>query len=212
MDKNQSIADRVFDYVEEAILTGNFQRGDIISELKLCKLLDVSRTPVREALTRLLVEGLIEESGKGAVVIGINNEDIEDIYEIRKRIEGLATSKCARIITADQLEKLREVLELQEFYTFKNQPDNIKKVDSQFHSLIYSYCGSKTLQVMLGELHRKVQRFRRTSLQNSERAKAAVIEHRQIFEAIAAHDEKLAEELTIQHIKNAKLSITNTIN
>lgn len=211
MDRNQSIADKVFDYIENAILTGEFQRGEIISELKLCKLLDVSRTPVREALTRLFAEGLIEEGGKGAVVIGINNEDIEDIYEIRMRIEGLATARCAKLIKNEQLEKLKEVLELQEFYTFRNQPDNIKKIDSQFHSLIYSYCGSKTLQVMLGDLHRKVQRFRRTSFQNEERAKAAVIEHRQIFEAIAAHDEKLAEELTVKHIQNAKLYI-KTIN
>lgn len=212
MDKNRSIADKVFDYVEEAILTGEFPKGTIVSELKLCKLLDVSRTPVREALTRLLIEGLIEESGKGAVVIGISNDDIEDIYEIRMRIEGLATAKCAKNITEEQLNELREVIELQEFYTFKNQPENIKKVDSKFHSLIYSYCQSRSLQKMLEELHRKVQRFKRVSLQNEERAKSAVAEHRQIFEAIEKHDEKLAEELTVKHIINAKSSITQAVN
>ena len=62
MDKNISIADKVYNYIEEAILSGEFQKGETISELKLCKLLDVSRTPVMEALTRLFSEGLLKES------------------------------------------------------------------------------------------------------------------------------------------------------
>ena len=121
MEKNRSIADKVYSYIEDAILSGEFKNGDVLSELKLCKLLDVSRTPVREALTRLFSEGMLKESGKGAVVVGVNREDIEDIYEIRMRIEGLATAKCAKNITEAQIERLREFLELQEFYAFKNQ-------------------------------------------------------------------------------------------
>lgn len=209
MDKNISIADRVYDYVEEAILSGTFKKDEIISELKLCKLLDVSRTPVREALTRLLVEGLIRESGKGAVVVGISTEDMEDIYDIRMRIEGLAAAKCARNISPKELETLREVLELQEFYTFKQQPENIKKVDSEFHRLIYMYCGSKILEKLLTDLHRKVQRYRRNSLGDIEIANAAIIEHRQIFDAIAAKDEKTAEQLTVAHVVNAKKRLNN---
>ena len=85
--------------------------------------------------------------------------------------------------------------------------DSIKKLDSEFHEQIYSYCGSKTLNTMLSELHRKVKRYRKTSVSNPERAILAVKEHREIFEAIAAHDAKLAEELTAKHIKNARESI-----
>ncbi len=207
MEKSVSIADIVFGKIEDAILSGEFARGDIISELKLCAMLEVSRTPVREALTRLRQEGLIKESGKGAVVVGVSEDDLYDIYEVRMRIEGLAAAKCAEVITEDQLKALRDTLELQEFYTAKNQPDSIKKLDSEFHSLMYSYCGSKTLETLLCELHRKVKRYRKTSVSNPERALLAVKEHREIYEAIAARNAPLAEELTAKHIRNARESI-----
>lgn len=207
MEKSISIADIVFEKIEDAILSGEFARGDIITELKLCKLLDVSRTPVREALTRLRQEGLIKESGKGAVVVGVDDNDLFDIYEVRMRTEGLAAAKCAEVITDRQLKALCDTLELQEFYTAKNQPDSIKKLDSEFHEQIYSYCGSRTLESLLSELHRKVKRYRKTSVSNPNRALMAVKEHREIYEAIAAHNAALAEELTAKHIKNARESI-----
>lgn len=207
MEKSFSIADIVFEKIEDAILSGEFARGDVITELKLCGMLNVSRTPVREALTRLRQEGLVKESGKGAVVVGVNEDDLYDIYEVRMRIEGLAAAKCAEVITEEQLRALGETLELQEFYTAKNQPESIKKLDSEFHERIYSYCGSKTLEVLLCELHRKVKRYRKTSVSNPERAVMAVKEHREIYEAIAARDTRRAEELTAKHIKNARESI-----
>jgi len=207
MEKSISMADIVFERIEDAILSGEFAAGDVVSELKLCKMLDVSRTPVREALTRLRQEGLVKESGKGAIVVGVSKDDLFDIYDVRMRIEGLAAAKCASVITEEQLKELEETLELQEFYTAKNQPDSIKKLDSQFHEQIYSYCQSRTLETLLSELHRKVKRYRKTSVSNPERAVLAVKEHREIFEAIAAHNAALAEELVEKHIRNAKDSI-----
>lgn len=204
MEKNISIADKVYGYLEEAILSGEFQKGEVISELKICKLLEVSRTPVREALTRLFSEGLLKESGRGAVVVGIDRGDIDDIYEIRMRIEGLAASKCANVITPEQKEALREVLELQEFYIFRNQHDNVKKADSEFHRLIYSFCGSKTLEILLSDLLRKVKRCRMATDSGEDIAESAVKEHREIFEAIASGNCRLAEELTVKHVLNAK--------
>lgn len=207
MEKSISIADIVFEKIEDAILSGEFAVGDVITELKLCELLNVSRTPVREALSRLRQEGLIKESGKGAVVVGVSEDDLSDIYEVRMRTEGLAAARCAEVITDEQLKKLAETLELQEFYTAKNQPDSIKKLDSEFHEQIYSYCGSRTLETLLCELHRKVKRYRKTSVSNPDRALMAVKEHREIYEAISARDAKLAEKLTEKHIKNARESI-----
>lgn len=212
MEKSVSIADIVFEKIEDAILSGEFARGDVISELKLCKLLDVSRTPVREALTRLRQEGLVEESGKGAVVVGVSEDDLFDIYEVRMRIEGLAAARCAEVMSEEHLKSLNETLVLQEFYTSRNQPESIKKLDSEFHKQIYSYCGSRTLETLLCELHRKVKRYRKSSVSNPERALEAVREHREIYEAIAAHDGALAESLTARHIKNARDSIMKVCN
>lgn len=203
----QSMADAVFYRIEADILNGNLKQGELLTELKLCEMLSVSRTPVREALNRLRQEGLIEESGKGAVVMGITERDINDIYEIRLRVEGLATAMCAEVVTDAQLKQLEETVALQEFYTGRGEVDSIRNLDSEFHRLIYSYCGSRVLSDLLSDLHRKVQRFRRASVKNPDRARAAVKEHAEILDALKNHDRDRAERLAVAHIGNAWNSI-----
>ena len=85
--KSVSLADQVFEHLETDILSGKYLRGDILTENRLCAELGVSRTPIREALRRLEQEHLIEESGKGSLVIGITEKDLEDIFLIRERLE-----------------------------------------------------------------------------------------------------------------------------
>ena len=101
-------------------------------------------------------------------------------------------------------------MELAEFYTVKGAADNIRNLDSEFHRLIFSFCGSRILQTLLMELHRKVKLSRRVSVENPERAAEAAKEHRAIFEALAVHDAARAEELTVLHITNAKKNIQNS--
>ena len=93
--RNVSIADQVFEKLERDILIGEYNRGDVLTESKLSEILEVSRTPIREALRRLEQEHIIEMTTKGVVVIGISKEDIDMIYEIRVRIEGLAAKNAA---------------------------------------------------------------------------------------------------------------------
>ena len=205
--KSVSIADSVFDRIEADILNGKLKRGDVLTELRLCEMLSVSRTPVREALNRLRQEGLIEESGKGAVVVGITDRDLDDIYEIRLRVEGLATAMCADVITDSQLKQLEETVALQEFYTGRGEVDSIRNLDSEFHRQIYSYCGSRMLSELLSDLHRKVQRFRRSSVEHPERARQAAREHGEILDALKNRDRERAERLAVAHIKNAWESI-----
>ncbi len=205
--KTISMADRVFERLEDDILSGKYAPGEILTELKLCAELQVSRTPVREALKRLMQENLIHETGKGMAVCSFDEEDINDIYEIRSRIEGLAFSVCAGKITDDELKKLHDTLELQHFYATRHAPDGVRDTDSEFHKLVYEYCGSRTLLEILENLHRKVRRFRRLSVENDARAEAAAREHEQIYEALAAHDSEKAERLATEHIKNARDSI-----
>ena len=88
--KTVSLADQVFERLENDIITGVYARGEILTELKLVEQLGVSRTPIREALRRLEQERLIQDSGKGSVVLGITIEDLMDIMEIRQQIEGIA--------------------------------------------------------------------------------------------------------------------------
>ena len=140
--KTISLADQVFDHLENDILSGKYQRGEILTESKLSAELGVSRTPIREALRRLEQEHIIEESGKGSVVIGINEKDLEDIFMIRKSLECQVAALAAKNRTEEQLKQLREALEFQEFYLNKKDPDQIKLMDSRFHETLYKLSGS----------------------------------------------------------------------
>ena len=199
-----SLAEQVFDRLETDILSGKYQQGEILTELKLVGDLGVSRTPIREALRRLEQEHIIEMTQKGILVLGVSQKDLEDILEIRTRIEGLAAYMAALNITDEQLEELREAVELQEFYVPKRDADRINGMDSRFHLLIYRFSGSIPLYDTLMPLHKKVLRYRRASVENEVRSTHSSQEHRAIFEAIAAHDAPLAEKYMMEHIANAK--------
>lgn len=199
-----SLADQVFDRLEREILTGKYPRGEILTEVGLCTDLGVSRTPVREALRRLEQEHIVEMSGKGIVVLGVTHEDLVDIYAIRARIEGMAAALAAKNATAEQIEELKEAVDLQEFYMTKKDADHIKAMDSRFHELIYRFSGSAVFYDTLMPLHKKTQKYRKASVENSTRAAHSVAEHRAVLEAVIAHDAAAAEAAMNAHVENAK--------
>lgn len=208
--KTVSLADRVFEQLEGDILSGKYTRGESLTESKLSTQLGVSRTPIREALRRLGQEHLIEETGKGSVVIGITEKDLEDIYLIRARIEGLSAGMAAEHRTEKQLDELREVLELQEFYVEKKDTDRIKQMDSRFHNKIYELSGSMVFYDTLAPLHKKAQKYRKASVENRSRADASAREHREIYEAVAEGNRVLAALRAEEHVKNAYKHIVGT--
>ena len=201
--KTISLADQVFDHLENDILSGKYRRGEILTESKLSAELGGSRTPIREALRRLEQEHIIEESGKGSVVIGINEKDLEDIFMIRKSLECQVAALAAKNRTEEQLKQLREALEFQEFYLNKKDPDQIKLMDSRFHETLYKLSGSTAFYDTLVPLHKKIQKYRRASVANSSRAEASVAEHRKIYEAIEAKNTALAAKYASEHVENA---------
>ena len=201
--KSISLADQVFEHLERDILSGKYKRGDILTECHLSSELGVSRTPVREALRRLEQEHLIEESGKGSVVIGISEKDLNDIFAIRKQLEGMVASLAAENCTEEQLEEMREALEFQEFYLSKQNADRIEHMDNKFHSILYKISGSMTFYSVLEPLHKKAQKYAKASVESKSRAQASVAEHRKIYEAIKAKNSALAFEAAKTHVENA---------
>ena len=210
VNKVTSLADIVYEQVERDILGGVYHRGDTLTELRLSEQLKVSRTPVREALRRLEQDDLVESRGKSIVVVGITSEDLMDILEIRSRLEGLATAKCCQRLTRQGLEELDEIITLQEFYVSRGMTDKILESDSRFHETIYAACGSRTFEKQLTALHKKLQRYRKMSVSINTRAVASAAEHRGIFQALAAGNAALAEELAVRHVEMARANILNT--
>ena len=202
--KSTSLADQVFDKLENDIIQGVYKRGELLTELKLVEQLGVSRTPIREALRRLEQERLIEDTGKGSRVLGITEEDLQDIMNIRERIEGLAAYYATVNLTEDGLKELTHIVDLQEFYFSKRDKEHLRQVDDAFHDMICSLSKRSVISDTLTPLMRKTRRYRRVAIDNWERTTRTMNEHKQIFQAIASGDAKLAEELTTQHIIHAK--------
>lgn len=201
--KTVSLADQVFEHLENDILSGKYQRGEIFTESRLCSELGVSRTPIREALRRLEQEHLIEDSGKGSVVIGITKKDLKDIFLIREQLECMVAALAAENRTEEQLDELKEVLELQEFYLSKLDAEHIKFMDNKFHTTLYKLSGSMSFYDTLVPLHKKIQKYRMVAVQSKSRAEASVKEHRKIFEAIADKNIELASKYAKEHVQNA---------
>ena len=211
--KSVSLADQIFEKLENDIIVGNYPRGEILTELKLVEQLGVSRTPIREALRRLEQERLIADSGKGSIVLGITEEDFEDIMNIRQPIEGLAAYYAAVNVTEEGKAELANIVDLQDFYFSKNDLDRLRKVDDEFHDAICRLSGRTVINDTLIPLHRKTRRYRRIALDNRDRVTQSLQEHRAIYDAIVSGQADLAQKLTTRHIGNAKehmlRSVTN---
>lgn len=199
-----SLETKVYDELSDAILSAKFKKGEALTENALSGMLGVSRTPVRSALHRLAEEGLVEVvPNRGAVVIGITQEDIIDIYRIRMRLEGLASAIAAEKMTVEGKKKLAETLELSEFYIKKQDTEHLKELDNAFHNLIFRATENRTLERILSDLHRNTKAYRKLSLSVPGRLQKTLEEHKGILEAILSGDAKKAEVLTSEHIEHA---------
>lgn len=199
----------VFKELEQAIIDGVIEPGTSLAEQKISKQLGVSRTPVREALMQLELEGLVETiPGKGAVVIGVTDSDIDDIYTIRVRIEGLASRRAAEMITDKELKVLEEVVELQEFYVSRNDFMQVWHLDTRFHEYLYQCSRSRPLKQILTLFHNYIQKARELTVR-SGRAADSTMEHRRIVNALRAHDPDEAETAMAEHVTNARDSFFN---
>ncbi len=198
-----SLSDKVFNTLREDILSGKYLVGEELKEMNLAADLNVSRTPVREALRQLELEGLIEiVPNKGATVIGIDQEDVRDICEMRSMLEGFCAKKAAQNINDQIISDMEEILDLSEFHSSKAKYEQVLELDNQFHELLYRASGSKMIRKTLTDFHQYLEKVRKKTLSSAERVEHSNKEHRAIVEALKNRNAKEAEKLANLHIKN----------
>ncbi|MBP3692257.1 MAG: GntR family transcriptional regulator [Clostridia bacterium] len=199
-----NLTTKVFNDVRQSIVSGEYPLGMALTEAYIAKKLNVSRTPVREAFRQLEAERLIEITpNKGAVVQGVTDGDVKDIYEIRSLIEGLAAERAALNATDEQIKALEENIALAQFYLGRNDFEHIKGMDNDFHQLIYDMTASKTFKHILGEMHSSAEKFRVKSIKSEGRVKEFVAEHTAVMEAIRERDGQKAKKLMTLHVNNS---------
>ncbi len=205
-----SLRGRVFNKLREDILSGQYHENEELRENTIGQELGVSRTPVREALRQLELEGLVTMiPNKGAYVTGITSKDIHDIYIIRSYLEGLCARWACENITEAQIEALEEVLYLSDFHARRSHHEQLVELDNKFHDLIYKASGSKILDHVLSDFHRYVERIRKITLAVPDRASKSSQEHAAILDAIRKRDGNLAEELAHEHIMKTIKNISD---
>ncbi len=198
-----SLADQVHQRLETFILNGTYKKGEILSEQRLSNELGVSRTPIREALKRLTYENLLKETSVGNEVVGISLKDVEELFNVKMRIEILAVRKCVDCIDKEGIKEFQENIEKQEFYAQKGDAEKVRDLDTEFHDLIYKYSGSVVYQAILSPIHHKLMKYRQASLEIEDRIMDSAKEHREIYENIKRANYKEVEKLMLEHMKNS---------
>ena len=196
-----SLSEKVYRFLRDGIAEGRYQTGDCLIEMKIAEELGVSRTPVREALKQLELEDLVSSHpNRGVVVKSFTNEDLQDVSTIRHLLEGQAAFWAAQRVSDEQLKELREVVELMEFYTAKNDIAHLVALDTRFHELIYEASGSRTIRHILASLHHNIRKARQSSLTLPDRAPNSLAEHLSIYQAIENRDAQAAKEHMEAHV------------
>lgn len=202
MKDRYSLRGKVYENIREDILSGKYPQNMELKEAAIGAELGVSRTPVREALRQLELEGLVNIiPNRGAYVNMITAKDVQDIYIIRSMLEGQCARWATEYITEEQLEDLEETLCLSEYHTKKGNYEKLYELDGLFHEQLYDASNSRILKHVLSDFHDYVKRVRKATLAFQDRSVKSTEEHRAIFEAVRERDADKAEELAKIHVK-----------
>lgn len=198
-------ADRVYEAIRRAILDGALTPGDRLLEETLAEQLDVSRTPVREALTRLETERFLERIPRlGLRVSVVSQREIEEVYAVREALEGVAARLCAEVASKSDRQRLALIGDEFEDAVKSDDVDAIYHLNLELHNEIARSGRNETLIFHIDQLHTTIQRYGTSTLTFAGRAQEAIGEHRGLIEAINARDGELAERLARRHIENAR--------
>lgn len=212
MDEFLPLRDVVFNTLRKAILTGELKPGERLMEIHLANRLGVSRTPIREAIRKLELEGLvIMIPRRGAEVAQITEKSLKDVLEVRRALDALCVELACDRISAEETEQLRESCEEFERATETEDTAVIAKADVELHDIIVHATGNQRLIQLINNLSEQMYRYRFEYIKDEDRHDNLIREHRMIYESIAKRDKKRAAEAAKLHIDNQEKSIIRQI-
>lgn len=199
-----SLADEIAQILRERIINGDYSIGEKLVENKIAEELKVSRTPVREAFKHLTKENLIEYiPNKGCFAKGFEQSDLFDIYAVRNAVEQLAVEWAIKNKTEEDMDRLREQLEVMSLYTSNGMVEKLALADEEFNRIIYQMTRSRFIMQALMSYQEYIDLARKGILAKRENLAKILEEHRAIFEAIEAEDAAAAKKAVERHLKNS---------
>lgn len=207
------LRDEVFNTLRERILKGTLKPGERLMEIHLADQLGVSRTPIREAIRMLELEGLVKMvPRKGALVAKISREDLQDVLEVRKALDTLAVKLACERITAEEIARLKEAEEYFEKKFKDGDATEIAEADVALHDVIQAASKNKRLKSMISNLAERIYRYRFEYIkQQSDGGKTLIDEHRQIIKCIETRNIEESIKAIEIHIDNQEMSIAKQL-
>lgn len=212
MDEYLPLRDVVFNTLRKAILKGELKPGERLMEIALAERLGVSRTPVREAMRKLELEGLVVMiPRRGAQVANITVKDLNDVLEVRIALENLSIEKACQCMTEEQIGQLWLAAKNFERTISEGNLVKLAEADEAFHAIIYQSSDNRRLNQVLSNLREQIYRYRVEYLKDEETRNQLVKEHEEIYCAIKERNVEKAREISFHHVENQRKAIIRSI-
>lgn len=212
MDEFLPLRDVVFNTLRRAILTGELKPGERLMEIHLANKLGVSRTPIREAIRKLELEGLvIMIPRRGAEVAQITEKSLKDVLEVRRALDALCVELACDRISEEEKAQLRQACDTFERATRTKNVTAIAEADVALHDIIVQATGNQRLIQLINNLSEQMYRYRFEYIKDESRHDNLVEEHRMIYESILGNDKERAAQAAKLHIDNQEKSIIRQI-
>ena len=212
MDEYLPLRDVVFKTLRQAILKGELEPGERLMEIQLAERLGVSRTPIREAIRKLELEGLVLMiPRKGAEVAKISESNLRDVLEVRRSLEELAIDLACQRITEEELDELNKAE-----VDFKAAIENgdamqIAQTDESFHEIIYNSTKNQKLVQILNNLREQMYRYRLEYIKDADKRQILMVEHEHTLKALTLRHIQEAKMAVREHIDNQEITILKNL-
>lgn len=206
------LSQKVYQTLKKEIVKGFLKPGAKLSENKIAKEMYISRTPVREAMRKLVAEGLITTNpNKTMSVSKVSLVDMKEVLLVRGALEGLAASIAAKRISSQEIDKLEKIVKQMSLCVTKKNLSSYCDVDDKFHDLILNVCGNKWIIKIRENLSNFIYRYRVMSLNIPERLKCSLEEHQAIMESLKKRNSEEVNKLSQIHMENTIINILKNV-
>ena len=200
------------DVVFNTILKGELAPGERLMEIQLAEKLGVSRTPIREAIRKLELEGLVLMiPRKGAEVAKISEKSLRDVLEVRRSLEELAIELACQRMSEEDMDELERVQGNFRNAIAKGEAMTIAETDEQYHDVIYQGTGNDKLVQMLNNLREQMYRYRLEYIKDEDKRQVLLVEHEHILKALRNRNIADAKNAAREHIDNQEITVSRNI-
>lgn len=208
MDEFLPLRDVVFNTLRQAILTGELKPGERLMEIHLANRLGVSRTPIREAIRKLELEGLVTMiPRRGAEVAQITEKSMKDVLEVRRTLDALSAELACERISPEEEEALKKACQAFEDAVKTKDTKAIAKADVAIHDIIAAATGNQRLIQLINNLAEQMYRYRFEYIKDATQHERIIQEHRIIYESIINKNKEAASEMAKTHIDNQEKAV-----